>query len=82
MLAWALWLALAMIRWLPWAWTSFSAGGLWRAVPKKAKAAGSAIAPAARRPSAEPVAKSDGEPGIVEPVPQAIPVPAATTTQG
>ncbi len=30
MLAWALWLAWSLIRWLPWAWNSFSAGGLWR----------------------------------------------------
>jgi hypothetical protein len=30
MLAWALWLAGSLIRWVPWAWNSFSAGGLWR----------------------------------------------------
>jgi len=30
MLAWALWLAWSLIRWVPWAWNSFSAGGLWR----------------------------------------------------
>ncbi len=30
MLAWALWLALAILRWLGWAWSCFSAGGLWR----------------------------------------------------
>ncbi|MCA9658925.1 MAG: hypothetical protein KC486_11325, partial [Myxococcales bacterium] len=30
MLAWALWLAWSLIRWLPWAWQSFSAGGYWR----------------------------------------------------
>ena len=32
MLAWALWLAWSLIRWVPWAWRSFAAGGLWRAV--------------------------------------------------
>jgi len=32
MLAWALWLAASLIRWLPWAWSSFSAGGIWRAL--------------------------------------------------
>lgn len=32
MLAWALWLAWAMIRWVPWAFQSFSTGGLWRRV--------------------------------------------------
>jgi hypothetical protein len=30
MLAWALWLALALVRWLRWAWSCFSAGELWR----------------------------------------------------
>jgi hypothetical protein len=37
MLAWALWLAAALIRWLKWAWTQFSEGGCWRRSPKKAK---------------------------------------------
>jgi hypothetical protein len=30
MLAWALWLASSLVRWLPWAWGGFSAGGLWK----------------------------------------------------
>ncbi len=30
MLAWALWLALALVRWLRWGWGCFSAGELWR----------------------------------------------------
>jgi hypothetical protein len=30
MLAWALWLAWLLVRWLPWAWHGFSTGGLWR----------------------------------------------------
>jgi hypothetical protein len=29
-LLWALWLSFALIRWLPWAWTAFSANGIWR----------------------------------------------------
>ncbi len=29
MLLWALWLVSALLRWLPWAWRAFSAGGLW-----------------------------------------------------
>ena len=29
-LAWALWLSFALLRWLPWIWRRFSAGGLWR----------------------------------------------------
>jgi hypothetical protein len=30
MLAWALWLSFALIRWLRWAWTAFSHDGVWR----------------------------------------------------
>lgn len=30
MLAWALWLAWSMIRWVPWGWSSLATGGLWR----------------------------------------------------
>ena len=30
MLAWSLWLAASLIRWLPWAWRSFATGELWR----------------------------------------------------
>jgi hypothetical protein len=30
MLAWALWLALSLLRWLRFAWTSFATGGLWK----------------------------------------------------
>lgn len=37
MLAWALWLAYALIDWLRWGWACFSAGGLWR--PRSEKAA-------------------------------------------
>jgi hypothetical protein len=51
MLAWALWLALALLRWAPWAWESFSLGGLWRRFPlrrpKPAAAAGPIAATAA-----------------------------------
>ncbi len=32
MLAWALWLAASLIRWLKWAWQQFSAGGFWQKV--------------------------------------------------
>jgi hypothetical protein len=31
MLAWALWIAWALLSWLRWGWSAFSAGGLWRA---------------------------------------------------
>jgi len=30
MLAWALWLAASLIRWLRWAWEQFSTGGCFR----------------------------------------------------
>jgi hypothetical protein len=35
-LAWALWLSFALIRWLPWVWRCFTSGGYWRARPLKA----------------------------------------------
>ncbi|HEY0257800.1 MAG TPA: hypothetical protein VGC39_10185, partial [Candidatus Methylacidiphilales bacterium] len=35
MLAWALWLASSLIRWLTWGWSQFSKGGLGRKSPKK-----------------------------------------------
>jgi hypothetical protein len=30
MLAWALWLAFALLRWLRWAWECYSTNGIWR----------------------------------------------------
>jgi hypothetical protein len=30
MLAWALWLSFALLRWLPWAWRAYSHGGFWQ----------------------------------------------------
>jgi hypothetical protein len=36
MLAWALWLAASLIRWLRWAWQQFSGGGCFRRMGKKA----------------------------------------------
>jgi len=49
MLAWSLWLALALLRWLKWGWTCFTTSGLWcavrfqlpgRSTPEAASAAG------------------------------------------
>ena len=34
-LAWALWLTFALIRWLPWVWQSFASAGLWQKREKK-----------------------------------------------
>lgn len=32
MLAWALWLAFSLLRWMKWGWQQFSMGGLWKEV--------------------------------------------------
>ena len=34
MLAWALWLAAALIRWVKWGWTQFSLNGCWKRIRK------------------------------------------------
>lgn len=34
MLAWALWLANALLRWLSWGWQCFSTGGVWHSAPE------------------------------------------------
>jgi hypothetical protein len=36
MLLWALWLAFALVRWLPFAWKALGAGGFWRIAPRAA----------------------------------------------
>lgn len=38
MLAWALWLAVSLLKWVGWAWRCFSEGGAWPARPPKAAA--------------------------------------------
>jgi hypothetical protein len=35
MLAWSLWLAASLVRWLPWAFGCFKHGGLWKSAPPK-----------------------------------------------
>jgi hypothetical protein len=35
MLAWAMWLAFALLRWLRYAWTALNADGLWRQFPQR-----------------------------------------------
>jgi hypothetical protein len=37
MLIWSLWLSFALLRWLPWGWSCFSEGGLWRTFRIKRK---------------------------------------------
>lgn len=45
MLAWALWLAASLLRWVGWAWAAFSTGGAWPAKPP-AVVATAPVAPA------------------------------------
>lgn len=45
MLSWALWIALALVNWLRWAWGAFTTGGYWRPT-----------LPPSRKPSARPPA--------------------------
>lgn len=45
MLLWSLWLAASIVRWLPWAFSCFKEGGLWRG-PEKKKAPTRTIPPA------------------------------------
>jgi hypothetical protein len=47
MLAWSLWLALAVIRWARWIWACFSERGIWRALFVKKAPAEPAAPPAA-----------------------------------
>lgn len=47
MLAWALWLASSLVRWLPWAWTGFATGGFWRPLRAARPPAPAAAAPVA-----------------------------------
>jgi hypothetical protein len=37
MLAWALWLAFALLNWLRWGWQCYASGGLWREGEKPTK---------------------------------------------
>ncbi|CBL46737.1 Conserved hypothetical protein [gamma proteobacterium HdN1] len=37
MLLWALWVAIAMLKWLPWAWQAWSTQGYWRSTPRPAR---------------------------------------------
>ena len=37
MLAWALWLASALVRWLRWGWQCFVQAGLWRPMPRASR---------------------------------------------
>lgn len=45
MLAWALWLAFALLKWLQWGWTNFAKDGLWRTGVKTASTKKASAAP-------------------------------------
>ena len=63
MLAWALWLAISLVRWLRWGWESFSTGGLWRSAPGRSKPAKSpADAPREPPPAPPPAEPPPGDP--------------------
>ena len=54
-LAWALWLSFALMRWLPWVWRCFADGGLWRAkAPAEDKSGGEEGKGGEAKPSASP----------------------------
>ena len=55
MLAWALWLAFSLVRWLRWGWECFSDGGYWRKIRIPAMKR-----PASPSPPPSPVAGSEG----------------------
>jgi hypothetical protein len=56
MLAWSLWLALAVIRWVRWVWACFSERGLWRPLRAKRPTLLSAPPPPAAPPPPVPPA--------------------------
>ncbi|HEY0469434.1 MAG TPA: hypothetical protein VGC79_34830, partial [Polyangiaceae bacterium] len=53
MLAWALWLAVSLLRWLRWGWHSFSSDGFWKRALKRPRAA-PPTPPAQPAPPAQP----------------------------
>jgi hypothetical protein len=77
MLLWALWLAASMMRWVPWAWAAFSAGGCWRKTEPSAPAD---AAPAEAAPKPENTAPQTRS---TAPQPEsATPPPDSTTPPG
>lgn len=52
MLAWALWLSSALVRWLKWGWSCYARGGYWRSRPPRA-------ATPAPTPTPEPAANAE-----------------------
>ena len=52
MLAWALWLAVALIGWIRWGWGNFCRGGYWKEMPRRWKKAGLAAPEGETEPDA------------------------------
>lgn len=78
MLAWALWLALSVLKWLRFGWQAFSSGGFWRSSPREARPrwAPGAGGPPAGYPGAMPAPWPHQPPAGVQPAETASPVPA------
>ncbi|HLK37569.1 MAG TPA: hypothetical protein VKU41_12505, partial [Polyangiaceae bacterium] len=55
MLAWALWIALALLAWLRWGWDAFTAGGAWRRRPPRPVFVPSPPSPPYAPPASPPV---------------------------
>ncbi len=66
MLAWSLWLAVALLSWLRWAWRSFSTDGLWANLGIFGRTPAYAGAPAASQASSS---ASEGDAPPAEPAP-------------
>jgi hypothetical protein len=76
MLLWSLWLAASLVKWLPWAWRCFSAGGAWKRIrPERSPAAAPAypppVVPPPVAPGPPPVVPPPGTPGPPPVVPAA-----------
>jgi len=60
MLAWALWLAASLLRWLRWGWFSFSSDGVWKRKPPRPIAPSPAMVPPI---ATQPDLAGQGSPG-------------------
>jgi hypothetical protein len=61
MLAWALWLAAALVRWAGWTWRALGEGGFWRPLPRRPKKA-KAVDSVPTTPPSPPESPTSGTP--------------------
>ena len=61
MLAWSLWLAVSLVKWLKWAWQAFSHEAIWKKRPPKAPKTAAAASPEA--PQADSLIAADKKSG-------------------